>query len=323
LWFASNESSCELVFEVKLLLTSDLHLVHQWRENVLSQVAEWITKHRPDALVIAGDLSVAPKSINVLRDLRKIFPDGPIALTLGNHDFWLEPGSVCRSLPDVIDRWWRPAAKQFEVTLLDRDTLPLDEITLVGGYGHYDLGFRCPELRYDGTLVTRQDYLIGKPPTATPLRWRDFSRMPPDMDLAMVAQEQVHDLRARLRFVTEKRALLVVHTPPFAALLGIPDISTVNLESPSVYAFFRAYLGNEQMGAMIRQERERVIGVVCGHTHREVSPIDLGGFFGVNIGSDYGEPAGYLFETRTSRMTKISGSNGSSTAEKEKGMLSA
>jgi 3',5'-cyclic AMP phosphodiesterase CpdA len=290
---------------------------------VLSQLAEWITKHRPDALVIAGDLSVAPESINALRHLRTIFPDGPIALTLGNHDFWLEPGNGCRSLADVIDRWWRPAAKRFGVTLLDLDTLALGEVTLVGGYGHYDLGFRCPELRYDGTLVTRQDYLAGKPPTATPLRWGDFSRMPPHMDLALVAQEQVRDLRARLRLVAEKRALLVVHTPPFAALLGIPDISAVNLEEPSVYAFFRAYLGNEQMGAMIRQERERIIGVVCGHTHREVPPVDLGGFFGINIGSDYGEPAGYLFETQTGRMTKISGFNGPSAAEMEKGILSA
>jgi hypothetical protein len=101
---------------------------------------------------------------------------------------------------------------------------------------------------------------------------------------------------------------VVLHTPPFAELLGIPDISTVNLEAPSVYAFFRAYLGNEQMGTILRQEKERIVGVACGHTHREVPPMDLGNFFGVNIGSDYGEPTAYLFETKVSRLTKIGAS---------------
>jgi Icc-related predicted phosphoesterase len=290
---------------VKLLLTSDLHLVPRWREAVLSRLREWIGAGRPDGLVIAGDLAVAPEAANALRYLRDIFPNGPIALTLGNHDFWSEQSRGYRSLSEVINRHWAPAADQFAVRLLDLENLPLDDITLVGAYGHYDLGFRYPNLRYDGALVTREHYLAGRPPTPTRLRWRDFFHMPRDLDLASVAQEQVRGLAAKLRMVREKHAFVVLHTPPFAALLGIPDISTVNLEAPSVYTFFRAYLGNERIGALLRQEKERIVGVVCGHTHREVPPMDLGSFFGVNIGSDYGEPSAYLFETETSRFTKL------------------
>ena len=290
---------------MRLLITSDLHLIPRWREVVLERLREWIRTYRPDGLVIAGDLSVAPEAANSLRHLREIFPDGPIALTLGNHDFWLSSGNGCHSLSEVIDRYWTPAADQFAICLLDLHNLPLGEITLVGAYGHYDLGFRCPHLRYDGAVVTEAHYLAGRPPISTPLRWRDFLRMPPDLDLLLVAQEQVRGLEAKLRAVPEKRAFVVLHTPPFAELLGIPDISTVNLEAPSVYAFFRAYLGNEQMGAILRQEKERIVGVVCGHTHREVPPTDLGNFFGVNIGSDYGEPTAYLFETKVNRLTKI------------------
>jgi Icc-related predicted phosphoesterase len=290
---------------VRLLITSDLHLIPRWREVVLERLREWIRTYRPDGLVIAGDLSVAPEAANSLRHLREIFPDRPIALTLGNHDFWLSSDNGCHSLSEVIDRYWTPAADQFGICLLDLHNLPLGEITLVGAYGHYDLGFRCPHLRYDGAVVTEAHYLAGRPPISTSLRWQDFFRMPPDLDLALVAQEQVRGLEARLRAVPEKRAFVVLHTPPFAELLGIPDISTVNLEAPSVYAFFRAYLGNEQMGTILRQEKERIVGVVCGHTHREVPPTDLGNFFGVNIGSDYGEPTAYLFETKTNRLTKI------------------
>ena len=290
---------------MKLLITSDLHLVQPWREIVLSRLRDWIAIYQPEGLVIAGDLSVAPEATNSLKHLRDFFPNGPIALTLGNHDFWLRPSNGCHSLAEVIDRQWKPAADQFAISLLDLENLPLGEVILVGAYGHYDLGFSYPDLRYEGTLVKREDYLAGRPPTTTPLRWRDFSRMPPKLDLASVAQEQVNGLRVRLRMVSEKRALVVLHTPPFAALLGIPDISAVNVETPSVYTFFRAYLGNKQMGTMLDEEQERIVGVICGHTHREVPPTDLGDFFGVNIGSDYGEPAAYLFETETNGLTKI------------------
>lgn len=316
-------SSCEFVLSVKLLLTSDLHLAPQWREAVLSQLREWIRAYRPEGLVIAGDLAVAPEAANAFRHLRNIFPNGPIALTLGNHDFWSPPGKGYRSLSEVIDCDWAPAADQYAVHLLDLENLPLGETTLIGAYGHYDLGFRYPNLQYDGALVTRQHYLAGQPPTPTRLRWQDFSRMPRGLDLASVAQEQVRGLDAKLRMVAGKHAFVVLHTPPFAAMLGVPDIATINPEAPSVYAFFRAYLGNEQMGALLRLEKERIVGVVCGHTHREVAPIDLGDFFGLNIGSDYGEPAAYLYETETSRLAKISGPNDSSVTAAEKGILSA
>jgi Icc-related predicted phosphoesterase len=315
--------SCEFFPTVKLLLTSDLHLLPRWREIVLARLRQWIKTYRPEGLVIAGDLAVAPEAANACRHLRDIFPNGPIALTLGNHDFWSDRHMGYGSLSEVIDRHWAPAANQFAVHLLDLENLPLSEITLVGAYGHYDLGFRYPSLQYDGTLVTREHYLAGRPPTPTRLRWGDFSRMPRNLDPASVAREQVRALETKLRMVPEKHAFVVVHTPPFAALLGIPDIPMGSIEAPSVYAFFRAYLGNEQMGALLRQEKKRIIGIVCGHTHREVAPMNLGDFFGLNIGSDYGEPAAYLLETKTSRLTRVSGPNDSSVKVTEKGILSA
>jgi Icc-related predicted phosphoesterase len=308
---------------VRVLITSDLHLAPQWREIVLARLRGWITEHRPDALAIAGDLSIATEAFDALECLRDIFPNGPIALTLGNHDFWLASENGCRSLDEVIDRWWKPAANHFSVSLLDLDNLSLDTVTLVGGYGHYDLGFRCPGLQYEGRLVTQQHYLEGKPPMATHLRWRDFFRMPRNLDLVSVAHEQVQRVETKLSSVVEKHALLVLHTPPFAALLGIPDVSTLDPEAPTVYAFFRAYLGNERMGAMILQERERVVGILCGHTHRRVPPLDCGGFFGVNIGSDYGKPAGYLFETGTGDLSDVSGRRDLLVTGMEKGILSA
>ena len=67
------------------------------------------------------------------------------------------------SLSEVVDRYWAPAAKSLDIVLLDLGNLHLQDIQLVGGYGHYDLGFALPGLAYDGIPVTEEDYLRGAP----------------------------------------------------------------------------------------------------------------------------------------------------------------
>jgi 3',5'-cyclic AMP phosphodiesterase CpdA len=59
---------------MKLLVTSDLHLVRVWRPIVLATLARWVREVDPDALVIAGDLAVATEADTALRELRRLFP---------------------------------------------------------------------------------------------------------------------------------------------------------------------------------------------------------------------------------------------------------
>src|SRR5260221_11622947 len=84
--------------ELRLLITSGLHLVPKWHEVVLSQLREWIRTHWPDGVVIAGDLAVASEATNSFRHLRNIFPDAPIALTLGKIDLCYGPSTGWQSL---------------------------------------------------------------------------------------------------------------------------------------------------------------------------------------------------------------------------------
>ena len=165
---------------MKILFTADLHLLRATQEPTLSKVREWITRYRPDAFVVAGDLSSAQQAEDTLRNLRVCFPQGPIAVCLGNHDFWMLDNSrrESDSLSGIIDRYWAPAAKSLDIVLLDVENLRLQDIAVVGGYGHYDLGFAVPGLAYDGILVTPEDYLRGSPSTNSVLRWRDFQFMP-------------------------------------------------------------------------------------------------------------------------------------------------
>jgi Icc-related predicted phosphoesterase len=287
---------------MKLLVTSDLHLVRVWRPIVLAALAQWERETSPDALVIAGDIAVAAEADTVLRELRRIFPHGPIIAALGNHDFWGGAAGGCRTLEATVERFWQAPAQRYHVTLLDQENFDSDELVLVGGYGHYDLGFAVPQLCYQGKMVTQDHYLSGRPPIETPLRWRDFDWMPPAGNVVTIAAAQVDAVQSRIVATGSRRVFLVLHTPPFEELLGIPDASLLDPEDPPIRAFFRAYLGNRAMGEMLRLYGARIAGIVCGHTHRAVEPMDLGGFAGLNVGSDYGVPRGFIIDTKEPSM---------------------
>jgi Icc-related predicted phosphoesterase len=289
---------------VKILFTADLHLLRATEERTLLKVREWISRHRPDALVVAGDLSSAQQAGNTLKSLRGCFPRGPLAVCLGNHDFWMIDHFQRErdSLSSIIDRCWAPAAKSFDVVLLDKGNLYLQDVAIVGGYGHYDFGFAVPGLAYDGIPVTEKDYLRGCPSVASALRWRDFQFMPQERHPRELALEQVESVRRRLLEAGNAPTIVVLHTPPFEELLGLPPFSSRPPDSnPSVYAFFRAYLGNRSMGLLLREASGNLVAVVCGHTHRRAGPLPLGGALGINIGSDYGAPRAALFSTDLNR----------------------
>jgi Icc-related predicted phosphoesterase len=293
---------------VRILFTADLHLLRSTQQRTLLKIREWVAQHRPDAFVVAGDLSSAQQAGETLESLRDCFPKGPIAVCLGNHDFWMHDFSrkEVTSLSEIIDRYWAPAAESLDIVLLDRENLNLQDVEIVGGYGHYDLGFAFPNLAYDGVPVTERDYLRGAPSPNSVLRWRDFQFMPDDQNLLEIARGQVVGVQQRLSEVGNSRAIVVLHTPPFEELLGVPPVDGIQPDSPpSVYAFFRAYLGNRSMGNLLREARQDLVAVVCGHTHRAVGPMKLGRTIGINIGSDYGAPKAALFLSDANRFERL------------------
>jgi hypothetical protein len=263
---------------------------------------------RPDCLVIAGDIASASQASDALREIRRSIPDAPIAVCLGNHDFWLheDARNECRGLSTVIDRYWVPAAEATGITLLDRKNFQIGTVTIVGGYGHYDLGFALPGLAYQGVAVTEQDYLRGYPYAHSPLRWRDFEFMPRALDPRTVAFDQVQSVTARIRAAGDSPVIVVLHTPPFEELLGIPVSTAMPHGSPpSQYAFFRAYLGNRAMGDALRNLNENPLAVVCGHTHRAAGPLRMHNMIGINIGSDYGHPEAALYTCQKMTMERV------------------
>jgi Icc-related predicted phosphoesterase len=293
---------------VKILFTADLHLLRATRAGILRELRDWISFSKPDSVVIAGDIANASQAFDALGEVRRSMPGKPIAICLGNHDFWLheDARNQCRRLSDVIDQYWVPAAQEFDILLLDRENFRIEEVTIVGGYGHYDFGFAIPRLAYRGVVVTEEDYLRGYPYANSSLRWRDFQLMPGGLHPRTVASEEVQGITARLRAAGDSPLIAVLHTPPFEELLGIPAARELTDGSPpSEYAFFRAYLGNRAMGAVLRNVKDKLLAVVCGHTHRQAGPVKLDGVVGINIGSDYGHPKAALYTSETMTMERV------------------
>src|SRR5690348_7277537 len=74
---------------VRILLTADLHLLHATQDRTLATLASWVREVRPEVMVVAGDLASASRATDALSALRATFPQGRLAVCLGNHDFWL------------------------------------------------------------------------------------------------------------------------------------------------------------------------------------------------------------------------------------------
>src|SRR5260221_12422687 len=72
---------------VKLLVTSDLHLVRVWRPIVLDKLAQWVREVAPDALMIAGNIAMEAEAETAFRELRRGFLHGQISIAVGNNHF--------------------------------------------------------------------------------------------------------------------------------------------------------------------------------------------------------------------------------------------
>ena len=59
------------------------------------------------------------------------------------------------------------------------------------------------------------------------------------------------------------------------------------------------------MGKLLKEARDNLVAVVCGHTHRAAGPINLDGTIGINIGSDYGAPKAALFSCDSNKFERL------------------
>lgn len=267
---------------------------------MLEALRETIDLHNPDGVVIAGDIGVPEQAHQYLVEIRQAVGDRFLALTLGNHDFWLDStdhGKIT-GLNQVMRRYWREPARDVGATLLDQENADLGEVVLVGCYGHYDLGLAVPGLCVDGVKVTREDYLFGG---IKGLFWNDFRYIPNCASrLAEEAAEQADGLVARMDQAIQagKRVLVMTHTCPWLELNAHP-----RGRGPS--DVFAAYSGNSLIGKVLSSRAGSVDFHCCGHTHRPVELQEMRGVSTLNIGADYGVFRGLLYDTTNRQVVRV------------------
>jgi len=282
---------------MKILFTADLHLnIHapnpRSGRSAMEDFSEAIRREKPKVVVVAGDIGAAGHAARHLTEIRNAVGDRPLAITLGNHDFWL--GSIGHAqfsnLDQVVTRYWREPARDLNIVLLDRENLDLGEIVVVGCYGHFDLGHAEPGLHVGGIEVTEDIYLSGG---MDGLFWNDFRYIPNCATrIREEARAQAEGLAARMdtAIATGKRLLIATHTCPLRELNGHPLRGGAS-------DILSAYSGNSLLGKEIENRAGHVDFLMCGHTHMPVREQNLNGIRCLNVGADYGRFRGVVYNT--------------------------
>lgn len=280
---------------MRILFLADLHLTPNFRETIVAQLKAIRGCYQPDAVVIAGDLATALSAAEACADVRQIFEVQPMALVGGNHDYWLGDWYERQlNIEDVIEQYWRPAARQHGIVLLDETNADLGEVVITGGYGHFDFGFAVLGLHYGRYLVRMEDYMRGVTPDGS-LVWNDLRMLACARGAEAEAQRQAKAITLRLdrAIGTRKPVLVATHTIPFTELNGHSK-SPARRES-----FLNAYSGNSLVGKVIQGRTKHIDFLVCGHTHMRVDEKRIHGLRCVNLGSHYGQVRGVLYDTKT------------------------
>lgn len=265
----------------KILITSDLHLdtaADDGRE-ILREVGARFLESKADVLLVAGDFGVAERAEEWMAGLREAAgEEAVIVICLGNHDHWLQgDADDCLTPEDVREKFWRSACAAHRIHCLDFDNVSLQGITLCGGYGHYDFGFRGENVLVNSKNPSTADYQSGR---FGGLVYPDMDRIP-GLGLAEEAARQTKAISRRLSQACDeaKPVLFATHTIPFASL---------NLHDPprdSPHRFFAAYSGNSGIGSLLSALASSVTLAISGHTHCPTPLLHIHGIPCVNTGS--------------------------------------
>lgn len=290
---------------MNILFTADLHLNIPARSRRTGRTAcdtftEAVAQENPEVVVVAGDIGTPTQAPRNLSTIREAVGDRLLALTLGNHDFWLAGSEHAQffCLDQIITRFWQDAVQEVGAILLDRDNMNLGDFAIVGGYGHFDLGLAEPNLSVGGKLITEAIYLSGGEGR---VYWNDFRYIPNcGSRLHAEAKEQAAGIAARMdaAILAGRRLLVVTHTCPWRGLNGHPLLA-------NELDILPAYSGNSLIGNELKKRATSIEFFMCGHTHMPVLERRIHGIACLNVGADYGVFRGVVYDTDTKQIRWI------------------
>jgi Icc protein len=256
---------------VQIAWTTDIHLDFLNREERF-YFYDSISEHRPDALLVGGDIATANTLINFLQEMEsRLFL--PIYFVLGNHDFY---GSSIVQVREAVMRLSHDSDHLF--WLPESGIVALSRTTCLIGHGSWADGRNGD---YDRSSVMLSDYIhIG-----------DFRNLGKEERL-----QKLHDLGdgaaqyvegATHRAVREyRRVILLMHVPPFEESCrhdGKPG-------HPDWLPHFSCKAVGDVLRSIMNEQKGCHLTVLCGHTHDRAVYDALPNLLALTGGGEYGKP---------------------------------
>lgn len=254
---------------MRLAWLSDIH----WdatRPPEAHACIEALVKTAPDAVLVSGDIAMAPTLIRVLMTLQEAV-SVPLYFVLGNHDFY--GASIDTVRTEVVSL----SESEALVWLGSRDLIALDAETALIGHDGWGDG-RAGD--YSSSSVLLNDfYLI-----------RDFVNLDRQDRFALMqklADESTEHIAAGLSQCAKMKTVVVLtHVPPF------PETTLYNgkMSGPDFLPFFC----NQRLGEILLAHAEKnpsqQIRVLCGHTHASTTRRPVGNLLVEVAAAEYGQP---------------------------------
>src|ERR1700722_18492934 len=207
---------------LRIPLTADLHWGHRRGQEAVRMLADYVTAHPPDVLVLAGDVGTSEHFERCLA----LFDRCPSrkALVPGNHDIWILSKDQAAGLNSlqVYDEILPRKAAEHGFHYLDNGPLilPESDVAFVGCINWYDYSWGVDGLRQyhpaEEHRLQSKRFPRGRYNDVNYVRWSiddvTFTKR--------VAEALTHNLEEALTRVS--RVIVVTHHPPFYGL-GFPS----------------------------------------------------------------------------------------------------
>ena len=230
---------------MRLAWATDLHLDFV-RPDTYQTFRDELRQHRPDALLITGDISEAPHFDLHLQRLAGLI-DGPLYFVLGNHDFYRSSVAEVRTRAAGLAAplHWLPAQGIVELT---------PGAALIGHDGFADARLG----NYQRSDVVLNDFFfIGE--------LQNLDRQGRRHRMQELAEESAAHFRHWLPVALDRypHVIVATHVPPYREASWHEG----RLSDDDWLPFFSSRVAGEAITAAAALYPTRRVTVLCGHTH--------------------------------------------------------
>jgi len=230
---------------MKILFTSDLHIINSTIRQQLGIVREKIKEEKPDVLVVSGDIS--DETYTKANDLLGCL-DVPVVYCLGNHEF-VHNEMGANTVENTLG-YYKSKIGESNAHCLDAE-------------GHFDIGdvrFVGNVLWYDGTLSNRPD--ADATIRSISKNWLDS--MIVGFEPVAEHGKCVAQILNNLEDVGDKKTVLVTHCVPHRALNWFDRNRPMSI--------YNSYSG---VANLFDANGIYPDVALCGHTHRKMKYVHI------------------------------------------------